>query len=1430
MGLDRVTARLQNLPSLSLPTDYPRPTGATKLIEADYYETSSEQTSISLLKLALFEDEEAEADDTLQRPTVFHLVLSAFLVLLHRYTGDNDIVIGSSLADAQDPVILRLSLESNDSFWSVVRRVQYTEKEASSDIVPYESVVKALGRTGEGVEEPLFRVRFFDETDLVMKAPSSGKSWSSTTDLSIVITRSTAKSSRESITPPFGIRILYNSLLFTSARIVGIVDQLSALLRSVSRDPLRAVGSVPLRTVEQKKLLPDPLADLNWCDWKGAITDIFSRNAVEWPDRPCVIQSIPAPDLVTPQKTITFSYGAIRRASNILAHHLLKGGIKREEVVMVYAHRSVDLVVAVMAILKAGATFSVIDPAYPPSRQTIYLRVAKPRGLIILKGAGSLAPQVRDFIVDELAIRVEVPAVELLSDGSIRGGITEESEVDVLSLHQNLGEIDPNVALGPDSIGTLSFTSGSTGIPKGVKGRHYSLTHFFPWMGERFGLSSDSKFTMLSGIAHDPIQRDMFTPLFFGAELHVPTADDIGTPGRLAEWMADSQVTVTHLTPAMGQLLSAQATRQIPSLLNAFFVGDILTKRDCLRLQGLAANVRIINMYGTTETQRAVSYFAIPSLSSDSSFLRTQKDIMPAGEGMIDVQLLVVNRHDRNVPCAVGEVGEIYVRSGGLAEGYLDPDATAEKFILNWFSASGKAFPDLIRHPSHGLAGPEALYWKGIRDRMYRTGDLGRYLPDGRVECTGRADDQVKIRGFRIELGEIDTHLSQHPLIRENVTLVRRDKNEEKVLVSYIVPLEGPQLDDYESDVLSGEEDSGAIRGIRRYRKLIKSIRDHLKVKLPSYSIPSIFVPLKRMPLNPNGKIDKPALPFPDTYQAPTSDTSRAVNDSQKTTPTENTLQGIWSSILPNAPNPIPLDENFFDLGGHSILATRLIFEIRKTFALQAPLGMVFDKPTIAALAAGIDELRSAEYGLPWDGSKEATSSDRQSLTVPSAAKSKPAPLSPPTPVDYGADFDKLVTQLQSSYASTAPESEPLAVFLTGATGFLGAFILQDLLQRNNVAKVTCLVRASDKKQGLERLRTSSVDRGAWDDVWVQQSRVDVVTGDLAEPRFGLSKEDWTSLSSSSHVIVHNGALVHWVYPYEKLRAANVLSTLTAIEFASASRPKALAFVSSTSALDSEHYVRLSDNLKRQGKEGVPESDNLEGARTGLTTGYGQTKWVSEKLLMEAGKRGLQSRIVRPGYVVGTSSTGVTNTDDFIWRLVKGCIQAGVRPDMNNTVNMVPVDHVARCVALSAVSQRTIAGGTVFHITARPPVTYSSLLGCLRTYGYDVEPCEYVIWRRKLEQHVMESQDNALFPLLHFVLDDLPTSTKSAELADDNTVSLLKDAGAPSSSTVDERLMGIYLAWLVVAGFLPTPTLAEPEKKLDTSSISHAHAVGRSGA
>lgn len=365
--LARVLGRLQNLPSISLPTDYPRPTGANKLIEAAHLIELSEQTSLSLLKLALYTENdenlgEEEEEAHTERPSAFHLLLAAFTVLLHRYTGDTDLVIGSSSAAARDPLILRLSVDPKDPYWAVVRRVQQVEKEAESDAVPFEVITRALNKgKDDGVDGPLFRVRFFDETD----EPKDNfiRSTSLSSDLTVFVTRPPS-SARSSIAPRISLRIIYNSLLFTSARISTITDQLSILLRKVSSNPVAPVGSVSLLTPSQRAKLPDPTGDLNWCGWKGAITDVFSRNARQWPERPCVLQSVPAAAMSETQDVIAYSYGAILRASNILAHHLIKEGVQREEVVMIYAHRSVDLVIAVMAVLKAGATFSVIGLSF----------------------------------------------------------------------------------------------------------------------------------------------------------------------------------------------------------------------------------------------------------------------------------------------------------------------------------------------------------------------------------------------------------------------------------------------------------------------------------------------------------------------------------------------------------------------------------------------------------------------------------------------------------------------------------------------------------------------------------------------------------------------------------------------------------------------------------------------------------------------------------------------------------------------------------------------------------------------------------------------------------------------------------------------------------------------------------------------------------
>ncbi|KAG5458721.1 MAG: hypothetical protein BJ554DRAFT_1003, partial [Olpidium bornovanus] len=589
------------------------------------------------------------------RPSPYIIVLAAFAILLHRHTGEEDVVVGTSSISG-NPLVLRLRVTAEDTFQDVVRAVYKvrrakfaTEAEAREDEIPFSQILCLLSQqTGTKPYEDIpFRVRFFNRTDTT--EDTLRQSSNAATDLTVFID-STSTTARR-LVPGLEVRVVYNQVLFTAQRIRHLLDQLLLLLRTAcgtdaTGSPLK-VAAISLLTPRCRLVVPDPTADLHWDGWEGGIHDVFARNAKKYPSRVCVVDT---PDVQrngaangtgSGCRGRIFTYKQINEASNVVAHRLLEGGLQREDVVMIYAHRGIELVVAIMGVLRSGGTFSVIgewfyerlrlrgwptivflppDPAYPPARQQIYLSVARPRALIVIERAGTIDPSVQKYIQNELDVVTQIPSLRLADDGALYGGISPDSAAgDVLDCVKHLQDQEPEVVIGPDSIGTLSFTSGSTGVPKdnpsanlatkGVRGRHYSLTHFYPWLSCEFGLSEEDRFSMLSGIAHDPIQRDtccgilsnpkdlcfasVFTPLFLGAQLHIPTSEDIGVAGALAAWIAARSLTVTHLTPAMGQLLSANASTQLPSLRTAFFVGDILTRRDCSRLQALAPNCTI---------------------------------------------------------------------------------------------------------------------------------------------------------------------------------------------------------------------------------------------------------------------------------------------------------------------------------------------------------------------------------------------------------------------------------------------------------------------------------------------------------------------------------------------------------------------------------------------------------------------------------------------------------------------------------------------------------------------------------------------------------------------------------------------------------------------------------------------------------------------
>jgi amino acid adenylation domain-containing protein len=598
----------------------------------------------------------------------------------------------------------------------------------------------------------------------------------------------------------------------------------------------------------------------------GAVPERFAAWAKRAPER-----------LAAADPREAWTYGELDAASDRLAQRLARDGVKKGDVVAILGHRSARLVWAVLGALKAGAAFTILDPAHPPARLADTLRLARPRGFVALAAAGGVPAAVSDCLAGlDVVSRLTLPAA-----GSADPDPTAE-----------MPAAPVGVVIGPDDIAYLSFTSGSTGVPKGILGRHGPLSHFVPWQERAFGFGPDDRYSMLSGLAHDPLQRDMFTPLQTGAAVIAPEPTDIAVPGRLAAWLRDAGITVAHLTPAMGQILCELAPGQpapvAPGLRWAFYVGDVLTRRDVARLAALAPNVAVVNYYGSTETQRSVGHHRV-NLTADSG--DTLKQSLPLGRGIEDVQLLVVNPAGRLA--GVGEVGEILVRGPHLAAGYLgDPEQTAARFTAN---------------PLSDLPG----------DRVYRTGDLGRYLPDGEVEFAGRADVQVKIRGFRIEPGEIEALLGRHPAVREAVVVARdHAASGEKRLAAYAV--------------LDTTAEPGALRAFLRER-------------LPDYMVPATFTILEKLPVNPNGKVDRRALPEP-------SEEVRGGESAAPQTEIERTLAGILREVL--GVERVGRDDNFFELGGNSLQLVKVHARVQEAFGADLQVVQLFTHPTIAALSA----------------------------------------------------------------------------------------------------------------------------------------------------------------------------------------------------------------------------------------------------------------------------------------------------------------------------------------------------------------------------------------------------------------------------------------------------------------------------------------------
>ncbi len=532
-----------------------------------------------------------------------------------------------------------------------------------------------------------------------------------------------------------------------------------------------------------------------------------------------------------------WTYDQVERASRALAAQLLAAPAPNE-IVALYSRRAPELVVGMLACLRAGLTFAVLDAAYPRERLEQLLAVASPGRLVTFALTRDDEAVLAALRVPDVVLRVDGEAVAALlrSDaGAVPG-------------------LDEAVAT---SIAYLFFTSGTTGVPKCIRTAHSPLVHFIDWYAKAFAVDAERRFSMLSGLGHDPVLRDVFVPLSTGAQLHVPLPATLLDPAKLYAWMADAGLTHAHVTPQLCRVICSGRREQAPleALAFVFSGGDVLRRKQVADVLAAAPRARVVNFYGATETPQAMGHHVYDPVVDDT-------DVVPIGRGIDDVQLLVLDDELRLAP--VGTRGQIVIRTKFLSAGYLgDSGLTSKKFVP---------------HPD-GLD-PE--------DRLFLTGDVGYFRRDGAVMAEGRLDDQVKIRGFRVELGEVVHHLESQGAVAGAAVLAERAPDGENRLVAYLLER-------------SPTRDPAAATA---------ALKAALAGAVPAYMIPFQCVWLKAFPLLPNGKIDRAKLPA----QKPVDDGASLDAPSD---PVEAEIASQWKAIL-GAPS-IDVGSSFLELGGDSL-------------------------------------------------------------------------------------------------------------------------------------------------------------------------------------------------------------------------------------------------------------------------------------------------------------------------------------------------------------------------------------------------------------------------------------------------------------------------------------------------------------------------------
>ncbi|NTX38935.1 amino acid adenylation domain-containing protein [Myxococcus sp. CA033] len=833
---------------LSLPTDFPRPS------------LQSFEGSTHRFSLPLHLRDSLDALSRLHGATLFMALLSSFQLLLSRYSGQLDFLVGSPIANRTRPQLesligffvntlpLPARLSGNPSFLDVLLRTRDSCLGAySHQELPFEKLVEELHVQRSLSHGPLVQVMF-----ALQNAPAGQLQLPGLVVDTLELHPRTSKfdltlSLEET---PHGLNGVFEfaTALFTPATISRMADHLRGLMEQVVRTPHASIHSLELLSTDERR---------QWLvEWNDtgrpypAHSSIVERFATQAALRPDAIAVQHGSD--------SLSYGELDMRSTRLARILRAQGVDRARPqVGVCLPRSPELIVTLLAILKAGGAYVPLDPDYPSERLDFMARDSQVQRIVTQT---SLSVRVPHGDIEPLCIDALPP----VSDDELPR-LTHD--------------------MGPDDLAYVTYTSGSTGRPKGVCIPHRAVLRLV-LDSDYVQLGHDDRVAQAATVAFDASTFEIWGALLNGSSLVILDKDDVIDPSILSRRLLDERISALFLTTALFNLVSRSEPSAFSRLRFLLFGGENADTSCVNRVLSLGPPQRLLHVYGPTENTTFSSWHPV---------LLHHELSVPIGRPIANSTAYVLDVHLRPVP--TGVTGELFVGGDGLAWGYWDrADLTAERFIPHPFSSAPGA-------------------------RLYRTGDLVRLRHDGALDFIGRRDNQVKLRGFRIELGEVESALRSHPDVRDAIVLVREDTPGDRRLVGYVAT---------ELELTS------------------TVLRTFLQGTLPSHMVPSDFVVLPSLPLTANGKVDHRALPRP----------SAAGDDSNARvaprTPLEEDIASLWAQVLGR--ESISVTASFFDLGGHSLLAAQLVAKLSERFGFKVPLQVLFQSPTVAALASWVQD------------------------------------------------------------------------------------------------------------------------------------------------------------------------------------------------------------------------------------------------------------------------------------------------------------------------------------------------------------------------------------------------------------------------------------------------------------------------------------------